>query len=280
MSCFYPRDAWRSKNVNENGKRPIVFRRSEGFEDMALQIPCGKCDGCKADKALSWSIRCAQEASLFDRNCFITLTYDDAHVPADGKLVKKHLQDFFKRLRHMANIRYYACGEYGDKTKRPHYHACIFGQDFRAASNIEINSELYSDNALCDAWGHGSVVCADFTMAAACYVAGYVAKKIGSEDDDSFQIMSRRPGLGKEWLNRYWEDLLRLGYVVIEGRKYPVPHRYLQWMEVELADVKRQRGERFKNMDIERRIDMHRERRAREITRKQRVQHQKDKGSI
>lgn len=273
MSCFYPRDAWKARRLNENGKRPIVFRRSEGYEDMALQVSCGKCDGCRADKALTWALRCANEASLYDRNCFLTLTYDDNHLPADGKIHVEHLQAFFKRLRHKADVRYYACGEYGGQTKRPHYHALIFGQDFKGASNIEINDDLYSDPALCDWWGFGSVVAAPFTMATACYVAGYVAKKIG--DEDSFQVMSRRPGIGKAWIQKYWKEVAVSGKVVVEGREYPCPPRYLAWMEEELAHVKADRAARFKDMDIDKKIDLHRERRAREITAKQRVNHQR-----
>lgn len=93
---------------------------------MALQVPCGKCIGCKSDKAMMWSIRCYHEASLHERNAFVTLTYEDA-PPA---LVKEDLQKFFKRARHSFDFRYFACGEYGEATHRPHYHALIFGQDF------------------------------------------------------------------------------------------------------------------------------------------------------
>lgn len=274
MSCFYPRDAWRSQHVNENGKRPLVFQRSAGFTDMALQVPCGKCAGCRADQALMWSIRCYQEASLFDRNCFLTLTYDDGHLPDDGKLKVKDLQDFFKRLRHVAKVRYYACGEYGEKTKRPHYHAVIFGQDFKAASNVQIGDDLYTDRALVGLWTHGQVSVGSFTMASACYVAGYVGKKTG--DQDSFQVMSRRPGIGKEWLMRYWRDLQRTGVVVIEGREYPIPQRYLLWMEDELkevkADRKRKVDEKYREKGY---FEIDRELRAKEVYQRDKIRNQK-----
>jgi len=278
VSCFYPVDAWRSRRTNENGKRPIVFQRSAGFSDMALQVPCGKCDGCKADKALTWALRIHNEASLHDKNCFMTITYDDAHLPEDGKINKDHMQRFLKRLRHTGQFRYYAVGEYGGKTQRPHYHAIVFGQDFLAGSNIQINSELYTDSAISDCWGSGSVILAPFTMATACYVAGYVSKKIG--DHDSFHLMSRRPGIGKEWLARNISDVRRSGKLVIEGREYPVPPRYLVWKEDELFHVKQERSERFKNMPIEKRIDMHRERRAREVYAKQKVENRRTKEVI
>ena len=124
MSCLYPINGWYGKK-NENGKRPVVFRRSDAYqatpyEKISVQVPCGKCEGCRADKAMSWAIRSYQEASLRDRNSFITLTYDDDHLPTDGKLVKEHLKSFLDELRkHDKSIKYYACGEYGSLTNRP-----------------------------------------------------------------------------------------------------------------------------------------------------------------
>lgn len=280
MSCFYPRDAWRSKHVNESGKRSLVFQRSAGFSDMALQVPCGKCSGCRADQSLMWAIRCHQEASLFDRNCMLTLTYDDAHLPSDGKIHKEDLQLFFKRLRHIADIRYYACGEYGEKTKRAHYHALIFGQDFKAGSNVQISDQLYTDAALVDCWRNGQVSVGSFTMASACYVAGYVSKKVG--DDESFQMMSRRPGLGKRWIEKNWRDVLKLGAVVIEGRKYPVPQRYIAWMEDELKEVKLERKRLMDRKYNEKGyFEIDREIRAKEVYQRDRIRNQKlNKGKL
>ena len=110
MSCLGPVPAWRAKRLSDNGKRGIVFNVKDGFQDMPLEVPCGKCEGCKADKALEWAIRCYQEASLYQENCFVTLTYDDDHIPQDGNLQKQHLQQFFKKLRrNYHQFRYYAC---------------------------------------------------------------------------------------------------------------------------------------------------------------------------
>ncbi|AXH73325.1 MAG: replication initiator protein [Microviridae sp.] len=271
MGCFYPRDAWKSKRLNENGKRELVFSRASGFADMRLQVPCGKCDGCYADRSLTWAIRCYQEASLFRDNAFLTLTYDEDHYPKDGRISKKALQDFFKRLRHEYSVRYFACGEYGDQSGRAHYHALIFGEDFRQGKTVQINDQLYSNFALQEIWGNGNVLCAEFTMETACYVAGYVGKKIG--DSESFSLMSRKPGIGKVWLEKYWDDISRTGIVVIEGKEYPVPVRYLQWMEKELEHVKLQRAEKVK--EKERRVgyfEVLREQKAKESYHKQRLQ--------
>lgn len=274
MGCFYPRDAWKARRLNESGKRSLVFNRSSGYADMSVQVPCGKCDGCYADRALTWAIRMHQEASLHSVNSFLTLTYTDENCPA--KVDKKTLQNFFKRLRHEYKLRYYACGEYGEKTGRPHYHAVIFGQDFREGKTVQINEQLYSNFRLSEIWGKGSVVCAPFSMATACYVAGYVTKKIG--DPDSFSVMSTRPGIGKEWLNRYWDDVSRLGTVVIEGKEYPVPQRYLAWMEDELAHVKIERADKVK--EKEKKVgyfEIMREQKAKEAYQKQRLNERKNK---
>ena len=94
MACLYPVVAYRSRIVNPSGKRSLVFNRKAGFEDLSQPVACGKCAGCKADRARVWAIRCYHEASQYDVSSFLTLTYDDAHLPADGLLDKSHLQLF------------------------------------------------------------------------------------------------------------------------------------------------------------------------------------------
>ena len=103
-------------------------------------IPCGKCIGCRLDKANDWATRCTAEAKQWKTNCFITLTYNDEKIPKNNSLRKKDLKDFWKRLRYYHKgiekrywkgkeeypIRYFSCGEYGGQTGRPHYHAGIF----------------------------------------------------------------------------------------------------------------------------------------------------------
>lgn len=245
---------------------------------MGLQVPCGKCDGCQADKALSWSLRIHQEASLHKQNAFVTLTYDEEHLPADGKISKTHLRNFIKKARHEYSFRYFACGEYGDKTSRPHYHAIIFGQDFREGRTIQINQELYCNNNLQEIWGKGAVVCAPYTMATGCYVSGYVAKKVGNADTFSVMSRGRRPdgGIGYRWLQKYYDDIIRTGVCVVEGREYPVPQRYLQWMEEELAGVKAERLEKVKERESRLGLfEIMRERAAKEILQKQRINNRK-----
>lgn len=234
MPCFYPLDAWRSRHVNESGKRSVVFRRDEALDPVSayVQVPCGKCDGCRAERSMYWSIRMYHEASLHDQNSFITLTYRDDNQKL---LDKTHLQDFFRKLRYVSgSLRYFACGEYGTLTRRPHYHAVIFGHDFLAGSE-RVSSQEYTNAEVADCWGHGLISIGSLSMAACCYVAGYVNKKLG--DTDTFTLMSRRPGIGSTWLDKYADDIARTGMVTIEGKELPVPKRYLTWKEEELCSV-------------------------------------------
>ena len=141
MSCYHPMRAI-VKGVKENGKKDLFIIKDPKFELNVpgveyINIPCGKCDGCRLDYARQWADRCMLEAKYHDKNSFITLTYNDDNIPVaengNYTLVKKDFQDFMKRLRESigdVKIRYYACGEYGSKSLRPHYHAIIFGYDF------------------------------------------------------------------------------------------------------------------------------------------------------
>lgn len=242
MTCTNPVGAHRVKKPNDNGKYPLVFNAGKDAQrDQALYVPCGKCLGCKADASMFWAIRCFHESTLHPVNSFLTLTYENA----PDRLVKTDLQKFFKRLRHSFDFRYFACGEYGESTHRPHYHALIFGQNFRSDS-FQINDSLYSSPSVSESWGHGLVSLGDVTMSSCCYVAGYVYKKVG--DEDTFTLMSRRPGIGHNWLNLYKDDLRRTGSVTVEGREYPIPSRYLKWEDEFFMDVKEDRRLIFESL--------------------------------
>lgn len=241
MTCYSPISGWYAQKVNPTGKRSIVFNIKEAFVDRPVELPCGKCIGCKADQALMWSIRAYHESLNHENNCFITLTYDDDHLPDNRCIDKRHLQLFFKRLRKAVapnKLRYIACGEYGDATRRPHYHAIIFGLDFLDARRIMLSNTMYTHPVLEKSWGQGQVSIDKVNMASICYTCGYVLKKINGIDE-SFSLMSRRPGIGKHWLNTHLDDLQRIGKVVIEGREYTIPSRYFRWKEEELEHVKK-----------------------------------------
>ena len=101
MVCYHPIQAWRSVDGRnpKTGKWPITFKRKEGYSDMEIQIPCGQCIGCRLEKSRVWAMRCMHEASLYPKNCFVTLTYDDDHLPENGSLRPADMTKFLKRLR-------------------------------------------------------------------------------------------------------------------------------------------------------------------------------------
>jgi len=160
MPCFYPIPAWRAQTVHPSTrKRGIVFNPRDGFADMALKVPCGQCIGCRLERSRQWAIRCLHESGLHERNCFITLTYDDEHLPEGGTLVKQDWQLFIDRLRKRfrTKVRYFHCGEYGEQTRRPHYHAILFGHDFDDKTLWKRNhgNPLYRSKSLERLWPHG-----------------------------------------------------------------------------------------------------------------------------
>ena len=129
MACTNPRLAYKF-GVTENGKQKLVFKRPEQFiitEDNTLEIPCGKCISCKLSYAKEWALRIYHEVQYHPLNCFLTLTYDEEHLPDDKSVHRTEVVNFVKRLRkHISKekpglkIKVFYCGEYGDKRSRPH----------------------------------------------------------------------------------------------------------------------------------------------------------------
>lgn len=226
MPCIRSKPAWAATLANDNGRNPISFAFKAKTPDYF--IPCGKCEACQVQKRMEWGIRMFHESQMHDRNCFVTLTYNEESCPE--KINREDPQTFIKRLRHHSSrpIRYFLTGEYGDKTHRPHYHAILFGEDFLGGA-YSINDELYGNKILDGIWKHGNTVLSEFTMSTAMYVSGYVAKKL--DDTDTFSIMSRKPPLGREWVKKHKDNIRRLEKVIVDGRELPVPKVYLKWLE-------------------------------------------------
>lgn len=248
---------YRGKHTNpKTGKRQIVFNKKSGYVDQPQEVPCGQCTGCRLERSRQWAVRCLHEASLHDDNSFITLTYSPEHLPEHGTLVKKHFQDFIKRYRksiHPKKIRYYHCGEYGEKLSRPHYHALIFGHDFQDKIKIREAGpkSLHTSQKLNDLWGKGNVIIGAVTFDSAAYVARYIMKKITGQNaeehykrvnpdtgeivnlEPEYTTMSRRPGIGHNWYQKYKDEVYPDDFVIINGRKARPPKYYEQQLEKE-----------------------------------------------
>lgn len=282
MACFHPMPAWYSTGVNPTGKRSLTFKEANAYKGddpkyrERLEIPCGQCIGCRLERSRVWAMRCLHESSLYEDNCFLTLTYNNESLPENLSLDKTHLQKFWKRLRKKfpeAQIRYFACGEYGDQYKRPHYHACVFNFDFEDKElwKIRDNVRLYTSETLNQIWGLGYCVIGDVTFESAAYVARYVMKKQTGEKaklhynfvDDStgeihkvipeFNVMSRRPGIGKEWYNTFSSDCYPKDYITVNGVKMKPPKYYDLMLEEENPElfelIKERRKEEAKSYE-------------------------------
>lgn len=240
MPCYSPLSAYR---VEGGG---ISFRETSSSLGH-LTLPCGRCIGCRLARVQQWGIRCMHEAQMHHRNCFVTLTYDDKHLPFHGQLYYRDFQLFMKRLRRkLGKVRFFACGEYGEKLSRPHYHACLFGIDFPDMILHQVNKSgnLYTSAVLSSLWTDGFASVGQLSLDSARYVAGYCVKKINGPMAEAhyakpsvhtgeltqlpaeFAHMSLRPGIGKAWFDKYRTDLFPHDYAVVDGKKHLVPKYY------------------------------------------------------
>ncbi|AXH77750.1 MAG: replication initiator protein [Microviridae sp.] len=235
---------------NNPGKyTPLPSHRSRD-KSSVFTVPCTKCIGCKQDHARNWSIRCEHEQLYHDKSCFLTLTYANEHLPENGTLVKRDLTLFFKRLRkrYGEGIRYIACGEYGDKFGRPHYHIMLYGLDFTDLKRFyKPNSlyPLYTSESLHSIWTYGNAIIANATRETAGYICRYTLKKqfvkYYTDKIPEFLVMSRRPGIGF----RYFQDNLNKIFPVdkvctlVKGvfKKFPVPPYYLKQLKIVNPDL-------------------------------------------
>lgn len=182
MPCFYPLHGYRAKRINpKTKKRAIVFKVHDGFVDMPVIVACGRCSGCRLERSRQWAIRCMHESSLHEFNSFITLTYAPKHLPPGGTLVLKHWQQFMYRLRkkYGKGIRFFHCGEYGEKLGRPHYHAILFGLDFADKTKWKMRRgyQTWRSKSLEKLWPFGHSEIGSVTFESAAYVARYILKK-------------------------------------------------------------------------------------------------------
>lgn len=197
-----------------------------------VPIPCGRCIGCRLDYSRSWAVRCLLESKEHEDNQFITLTYDDDYLPADHSVHKRDLQLFIKRLRKyikyhydIDNIKYYACGEYGDKSERPHYHLILFGlplPDKKFLSCVRGN-KLYTSDIIAKCWPLGIHSVGDVNYETAAYTARYVMKKKKGFYADyykirgiepEFTLMSRNPGIGLKYFEEHKEQIYKTDEVI------------------------------------------------------------------
>lgn len=203
--------------------------------NTGVSVPCGKCPTCKARRASAWSFRLMQEEKVSTSAIFLTLTYDTSNVPITSKgymsLRKSDLQKFFKLLRYYSinKIRYYAVGEYGGKTMRPHYHIILFNANYHDIGK---------------AWKIGSWHVGDVTGSSIGYTLKYISKSgkipLHANDDRIPEFSHMSKGLGANYCTDamqswHYDDLAnRLYCVTDDGKKISMPRYYKQKMFTKL----------------------------------------------
>lgn len=206
------------------------------------------------------------EVQFHAESSFLTLTYSPQSLPADGSLQLRHLQLFLKRLRFglaPKRVRFLACGEYGERFSRPHYHVLLFGHAFLGDRKHYKSTEygdLYTSESLDKWWGFGQCKIGSVSFQSAGYVARYSLKKVtGDRAKDhytvvdtgtgevhelapEFLVMSRSPGIGRRWFDAFKADIHPDDFVIVNGMKAPVPAYYTKLLSSdEAASVKSQR---------------------------------------
>lgn len=243
-----------------------MFDERKGDVVAELRLPCGKCDGCLLERARQWAVRCMHEASLHEDNSFITLTYNDEHLPVYGGLVYDDFQRFMKRLRKFfkgKKIRFFMCGEYGEDRARPHYHACLFGVDFDDKVYFKSSpsgAKIYTSEKLDKLWSEGGIPIGFATVGAvtfdsAGYVARYVMKKrqgkashpeyerIDIETGEVFKIekefthMSLKRGIGHGFYKKWRSDMFPADICVVNGVATKPPQYYYKLLDKEDPDM-------------------------------------------
>nr|QJB19118.1 MAG: replication initiator protein [Microvirus sp.] len=281
MPCYHPITAYRSSAGRApNGKWPLVFKAGEGYQDMPVTIPCGSCIGCRLERSRQWAIRCLHEASLYDRNCYVTLTYNNESLPkainvetgeiAAGfaTLYPRHMTLFLKRLRKEfgSGIRFFQCGEYGERRSRPHHHIILFNFDFPDKvfhSMSDTGFPQYRSAILSDGddrmealWPHGHALIGGVTFESAAYVARYITKKLlgkGAKEKyasvdlvPEYTTMSRRPGIAHNWFLKFSSDIYPSDECVVRKDLICRPPKYYDRMfeltnPVEFSKIKLRR---------------------------------------
>lgn len=212
-------------------------------------------------RADEWRVRLMHEASCHEESSFLTLTFNDGNLPADYSVSVRDVQLFNKRLRkRMGKFRFFACGEYGESSYRPHYHLVVFGVGFSDRTPWRKSASghvLYRSAELESLWPFGHCEIGSVTSESAGYVARYCLKKVtGKPAEQHYQrinpvtgvlgpvrpefiTMSTRPGIGAEWYAEFGSDAFPSDFLVLDGRKVPVPRYYAKKLhEADLFDVK------------------------------------------
>lgn len=211
MKCNQPLSIWPHRSIDWI---------DAGNVEKPVSVPCGKCLPCLSNRRNDWSFRLQVEWKHSLSSMFVTLTYHPKFLPYGGSLKKRDLQLFMKRLRKRdcnSKLRYYAVGEYGSKTARPHYHLLLFN----------CSDEKYIRSS----WQLGQVHIGKVSLASVAYCTKYIVQppdKIG-DLEKPFAVMSRSYGIGGKYLTDQmiqWHRQGHRNYAQVQNVKCRLPRFY------------------------------------------------------
>lgn len=274
MACFKPIKGYRRPDGS------LTFRKAE-TAGISQTVRCGQCIGCRTDDKKTWAFRCMAEAEYHEESSFVTFTYNDESLPHDRSLDHRHFQLFMKSLRNKfsdAKIKYFMCGEYGDRFDRPHYHALLFGVDFPDKSHWEGSgpNATYTSEILDKLWDRGFCLIGSVAFESAAYVAGYVVKKrTGNEREwyycrtDEYGVVThevrpeygcmsrgrkRGDGIGGQWFKEFGDDVYPADEIIINGHPCKPPRYFDKLLkrrsERDYDEVKRKREVRLSDPTV------------------------------
>lgn len=303
MVCYHPLQAIYPFDVDSEGKRRLIFSPSiaddlmlscddspvvrdisdksiiKGFK---INIPCGKCIGCKLDYSRDYAVRSYHELHMLrelygvQKASFLTLTFsDDALLYRDKgrSLDKLAFRQWIKRFRQQVyryygidNIKIMACGEYGKKFMRPHYHMIIYGFDFPDKYRFMMrNNNIYYRSPFVESlWKspgfdgqYGWCVIGEATLESSAYVARYITGKFdGSfaidkykDKEKEFLLTPRKEGLGLSYLKKYYKDIFNHGCIRYSDKFAPIPRYYKNRLkDLDFEFYEQYRIDKFKEM--------------------------------
>lgn len=272
MPCYSPITG--SRTVDGKLRKPTRHSSDSVFPEGVLTVPCGQCIGCRLAHSRGWAARLVHENQMHRKSCFLTLTYDNESLPGDKSLDLKHVQNFMKALRHWAcscaplkkeknvicrdsqhKLSFFHCGEYGEKTLRPHYHLILYGVDFKEDRKLVKRSRhgdpLFTSESVSELWPHGLHRIGDVSFESAAYVARYVTKKITGPAKElhywrldtsgpiaqlaqvkpEYATMSRAQGIGRRWIEKYLTDVYPSDEVIVNGHPQSPPRFYDEYLK-------------------------------------------------
>lgn len=287
MTCYNPlhafpdgltKDGKTHYKITSNKVKSVLFDNGHWYlstdpfqysNNNPIDVPCGRCIGCRIDYSRSWALRCMLESLYHEQSWFLTLTYDDIHVPHSSytdfetgeikdilTLCPDDFTKFMKRLRINYSrktgkeIRFFACGEYGSKTLRPHYHAIVFGlelDDLKPLKKSHTNNQLFESEFVSNSWhDKGYVQIGECNFQSCAYVARYIMKKRKGADSLEYEYfnivpefirMSRNPGLAYQYYQDYKEQIYKNDEIILsDGKKFKPPKYFDEMYQLDFPE--------------------------------------------